>query len=80
MTMDVQLYVYDLSQGMARQYSLMITGVQIDAIYHTSIVFGGVEYFFGQVSHHQPGRSLRLIGIVRAYIARFQDQRTMDGP
>lgn len=24
-----------------------LAGVQIDAIYHTSLVFGGVEYYFG---------------------------------
>ncbi|KAK2779997.1 hypothetical protein FQN52_002297 [Onygenales sp. PD_12] len=30
------------------QLSRAITGTQIDAIYHTSIVFGGVEYFFGR--------------------------------
>jgi len=54
--MDVELYVYDLSRGMARQYSLALTGVQIDAIYHTAVVFGGVEYFFGQGIHRKvPG-------------------------
>ncbi|EXJ56164.1 hypothetical protein A1O7_09095 [Cladophialophora yegresii CBS 114405] len=54
--MEVQLYVYDLSRGMARQYSKMITGVQIDAIYHTAIVFNNVEYFFGQGIHRKiPG-------------------------
>ena len=54
--MNVELYVYDLSRGMARQYSLALTGVQIDAIYHTSVVFGGVEYFFGQGVHRKvPG-------------------------
>ncbi|KAL4920577.1 PUL domain-containing protein [Aspergillus aurantiobrunneus] len=46
--MDVQLYVYDLSQGMARMYSLALTGTQMDAIYHTSLVFNNVEYYFGQ--------------------------------
>ncbi|KAK5103624.1 hypothetical protein LTS08_003042 [Lithohypha guttulata] len=54
--MDVELYVYDLSRGMARQYSMAIAGVQIDAIYHTAIVFGDVEYFFGQGVHRKvPG-------------------------
>ena len=54
--MDVQLYVYDLSQGMARQYSQMLTGIQIDAIYHTAIVFNNIEYFFGQGIHRKvPG-------------------------
>ncbi|EXJ83995.1 hypothetical protein A1O3_04662 [Capronia epimyces CBS 606.96] len=54
--MDVQLYVYDLSQGLARQYSRALTGVQIDAIYHTAIVLNNVEYFFGQGIHRKvPG-------------------------
>lgn len=30
------------------KYSTALTGTQIDAIYHTSIVVGGVEYYFGQ--------------------------------
>ncbi|KAL4782251.1 PUL domain-containing protein [Aspergillus varians] len=46
--MDVELYVYDLSQGMARMYSLALTGTQMDAVYHTSLVFNNVEYYFGQ--------------------------------
>ncbi|KAF9253298.1 hypothetical protein DTO006G1_1017 [Penicillium roqueforti] len=46
--MDVSLYVYDLSKGMARMYSLALTGIQMDAIYHTSIVLNGIEYYFGQ--------------------------------
>ncbi|KAI9711835.1 MAG: hypothetical protein M1820_001980 [Bogoriella megaspora] len=45
--MDVQLFVYDLSQGLARQLSRDLLGTYIDAVYHTSIVVGGVEYFFG---------------------------------
>jgi len=45
--MDVQLYVYDLSQGLARMMSQGLLGIHIDAVYHTSLVFGGVEYFYG---------------------------------
>ncbi|KAL9130450.1 MAG: hypothetical protein Q9217_001373 [Psora testacea] len=45
--MDVQLYVYDLSKGLARQVSGSLLGIQIDAVYHTSLVLGGIEYFFG---------------------------------
>ncbi|KAJ5246447.1 hypothetical protein N7468_001430 [Penicillium chermesinum] len=60
--MDVELYVYDLSQ-----YSVALTGTQIDAIYHTAIVVGGVEYYFGQgiqtatpgSTHH--GRPMEVI-------------------
>lgn len=34
-TMDVQLYVYDLTRGMARLMSRGLLGIQIDAVYHT---------------------------------------------
>ncbi|KAL8636165.1 MAG: hypothetical protein Q9228_006408, partial [Teloschistes exilis] len=62
--MEVELYVYDLSQGLARQSFL---GVHIDAVYHTALVFGGIEYFFGAgiqqtypgATHH--GRPMEII-------------------
>ncbi|KAF2148252.1 DUF862-domain-containing protein [Myriangium duriaei CBS 260.36] len=54
--MDVKLYVYDLSRGMARAMSQQFLGTQIDAIYHTAIVVNGVEYFFGQgIQQSRPG-------------------------
>jgi desumoylating isopeptidase 1 len=54
--MDVELYVYDLSGGLARQYSQALIGQHIDAIYHTAIVLNNVEYFFGQGIHRKvPG-------------------------
>lgn len=43
----VVLHVYDLSQGMARQFSPMIIGKTIDGIWHTGVVAFGVEYYFG---------------------------------
>ncbi|KAL4427632.1 hypothetical protein ABPG75_001721 [Micractinium tetrahymenae] len=43
----VQLWIYDLSGGLARMYSQMLLGRQIEAIYHTSIVVGGLEHYFG---------------------------------
>ncbi|KAI4845010.1 DUF862-domain-containing protein, partial [Aureobasidium sp. EXF-8846] len=67
--MDVQLYVYDLSQGMARMLSQGLLGIHIDAVYHTSLVFGGVEYMFGQgvqtaypgsTHHGQPMEKIKL--------------------
>ena len=45
--MNVELYVYDLTRGMARSMSKQFLGIQIDAVYHTSLVFEGIEYFFG---------------------------------
>jgi len=43
----VHLYIYDLSQGMAKMLSPMLLGRTIDAIYHTAIVVHGREYFYG---------------------------------
>ena len=67
--MEVLLYVYDLSKGLARVWSLPLTGIQIDAIYHTSLVLGNTEYFFGDgvkrkvagTTHHgQPVEVMKL--------------------
>lgn len=50
---------------MSRQF----LGIQIDAVYHTSIVLDGIEYFFGQgvqtcragATHHgQPMETINL--------------------
>lgn len=49
--MEVQLYVYDLTRGMARTISASLLGIHLDAVYHTSLVFNGVEYFFGRGIH-----------------------------
>lgn len=49
MTEDtVQVYVYDLSQGLAKVYSPMLLGILIDAIYHTSVVIRNKEYYLDQ--------------------------------
>ncbi|CAA7269060.1 unnamed protein product [Cyclocybe aegerita] len=54
----VKLYVYDLSNGLARQLSRQLTGRQIDGIWHTSVVVFGKEIFYGQgISITPPGRS-----------------------
>ena len=72
--MDVELYVYDLSGGMARQYSVHLTGLQIDAIYHTAVVLEGVEYFFGQGIHRKipgsthHGRPMEIIKMGRTQL------------
>ena len=79
----VQLYVYDLSNGLARQLSPMLlnkqvcsrllierhcgtlihsprssmtTCLQLDGIWHTAIVVGGLEYYYGGgVNQARPG-------------------------
>jgi len=44
---SVSLLLYDISNGMARQFSPMMVGKLVEAIYHSSIVVYGTEYFFG---------------------------------
>ena len=48
--MDVDLYVYDLSLGLAREMSMQFLGFRIDAVFHTSIVIDRKEYFYGSAS------------------------------
>ncbi|RFU31262.1 hypothetical protein B7463_g5055, partial [Scytalidium lignicola] len=56
--MEVQLYVYDLSGGIARVASASLLGIQIDAVYHTSIVMEGIEYVYdGGIKTIHPGSS-----------------------
>lgn len=48
-----------------------LLGVQINAVYHTAIVFGGIEYFFGAgvqttypgATHH--GRPMEVVKLGR---------------
>mmetsp|Transcript_2547 Transcript_2547/g.4316 ORF Transcript_2547/g.4316 Transcript_2547/m.4316 type:complete len:173 (-) Transcript_2547:464-982(-) len=54
----VELYQYDLTQGMAKALSPMLLGVDhaIEGVWHTSIVIHGIELFFGQgVQQTRPG-------------------------
>lgn len=56
---SVKCYLYDLSQGMARQMSLPLLGKQIDGIWHTGIVVYGYEYFYGGgIVYSRPGGSM----------------------
>ncbi|KAK5119022.1 hypothetical protein LTR62_000233 [Meristemomyces frigidus] len=65
--MEVQLYVYDLTNGLAKQMSMAMIGIHLEAVYHTSLVFDGIEYFFGSgvntmragSTHH--GRPIEII-------------------
>jgi hypothetical protein len=56
----VELYIYDLTQGMATMMSQAILGRQIDGIYHTAVVVFGREYFYGAhgISSITPGNTV----------------------
>ncbi|GMH02506.1 hypothetical protein Nepgr_004345 [Nepenthes gracilis] len=43
----VTLNVYDLSQGLARQFSTALLGRAIEGIWHTGVAVYGKEYYFG---------------------------------
>jgi hypothetical protein len=43
----VQVYIYDLSQGMGKTLGPALIGKPIEGIWHTGIVVYGKEYFFG---------------------------------
>lgn len=46
MSFPVELYIYDLSGGLAMQFAPMF-GLDIKGVWHTSIVVHGTEVFFG---------------------------------
>lgn len=58
-------------KGLARSMSRQFLGIQIDAVYHTSIVLQGIEYYFGQgvqtcragATHH--GKPMEIIDLGR---------------
>lgn len=43
----VELYIYDLTQGMAAMMSQMLLGRHVEGIWHTAVVIFGKEYFYG---------------------------------
>ncbi|KAJ1927931.1 hypothetical protein IWQ60_002487 [Tieghemiomyces parasiticus] len=52
----VELYVYDLSHGLARQLSPQLVGRLVEGIWHTSVVVYGTEWYYGQgVLRAKPG-------------------------
>jgi hypothetical protein len=58
MSSEVVLHIYDLSQGMAKQFSKQFIGTQVDGIYHTGIVVYGKEFYYGGgISYDPPART-----------------------
>ncbi|XP_031571361.1 uncharacterized protein LOC116305562 [Actinia tenebrosa] len=59
-TNAVKLYIYELSNGLARQMSPLLLGKQIDGIWHTGVVCFGHEFFFGGggIEYCRPGGTI----------------------
>ena len=56
--MKVQLFVYDLSNGLALQFGAALTGRPVEGIWHTSVVVHGQEIYYGQgIAFSAPGRT-----------------------
>ncbi|KAI1335238.1 DUF862-domain-containing protein [Xylariaceae sp. FL0016] len=71
--MDVYLLVYDLSGGLAKQMSMSFLGVQLDAIYHTSIQLQNIEYVYdGGISRIKPGTSHLGEPLERIHLGRSE--------
>jgi hypothetical protein len=75
----VQIYLYDLSMGMAKSMSPMFLGKQIDGIWHSGVVVYGTEYYYGGgIQAGTPGvmpggiRPVQVIDI--GYTAKTQQQ------
>lgn len=52
----VKIYVYDISNGLASIYGPLLLGVELEAIFHTSVVVYGREYFLSQgIQVSKPG-------------------------
>ncbi|XP_049800509.1 uncharacterized protein LOC126235755 isoform X2 [Schistocerca nitens] len=71
----VQLYVYDLTRGMAAVMSHMLLGRHVEGIWHSGVVTYGREYFFGSngVQSCNPGGTVlgdpdRVIDLGETYI------------
>eukprot|EP00871_Galdieria_phlegrea_P000421 jgi/Galph1/137/GphlegSOOS_G4767.1 len=58
MSYKVTLHVYDLSQGLAKQWSQALLGTRIEGIWHTGIVVFAKEFFFGGgICVEKPGQT-----------------------
>ena len=46
-SLPVMLFVYDLTNGMAKQFGPMLIGKSVEGVWHTGISVYNTEYFFG---------------------------------
>lgn len=72
----VCIHVYDISNGTARELSKSLLGIELEGIWHTSVVVFGAEYYFmGGIQSRPPGTTefgtpLRSLDYGRTQITR----------
>ncbi|KAF3341129.1 desumoylating isopeptidase 1 [Carex littledalei] len=72
----VVLNVYDLSNGLAKQFSTAFLGKPIEAVWHTGIEVYGIEYYFSGGIQQSPagatpfGTPLRVVNLGETHIPK----------
>ena len=65
----VELAVYDLSRGMAKQFISSYLGIDVEAIYHTGVRVYGYEYFFSDGIQKMKPEEVILFNIIYIFCA-----------
>jgi desumoylating isopeptidase 1 len=75
----VEVWIYDLSRGMARSMSMQLLGQHIEGIWHSSIVVYGEEYFYGGgISRATPpGSTVYGVPVRKVLLGRTQIPREL---
>jgi len=77
----VYLNIYDISQGMAKQFSKPLLGKSLEGIWHTGLVCYGKEFYFGAgITADQPGKtpfgeptSIEELGVTHVPVKIFDE-------
>lgn len=70
----VRLYIYDLSNGQAKKMSLQFLGIQVDGIWHTSVVAYGREHYFQRqilsvpIGSHDYGAPVQILEMGNTHV------------
>ena len=59
MAYPVEVFIYDLSQGMAKTLGPSLGLPNLEGVWHTSIVVHGTEFYFGTagIQNYVPGKT-----------------------
>eukprot|EP00037_Helgoeca_nana_P002144 m.32064 g.32064 ORF g.32064 m.32064 type:complete len:171 (+) comp12390_c0_seq1:77-589(+) len=84
-TSVVEVYVYDLSNGMMATMSEQFLGKRLDGLWHTAVVAYGVEYFFGGgIQQASPGSTAAgapttVVGNGTTEVPQWMFEQFLDG-